>query len=71
MANRKEKSMERNIERMAAAIELLRHMMEEESGAINPYLSLDDLNYVLIVAGQDPVIKKEERNVNVIDTVRD
>ena len=63
--------MERNIERMEAAIELLRHMMEEESTAINPYIALDELNYVLIVAGQNPVIKKEEKDVNVIDTVRD
>ena len=62
--------MERNIERMEAALELLRHMMVEESTAINPFLSLQDLNYILVVAGQDPVLKKEEKDVNVIDTVR-
>lgn len=63
--------MERNVERLEAAIELLRHMMEEESTAINPYIALGELNYVLIVAGQNPVLKKEEKDVNVIDTVRD
>ena len=42
--------MERNIERMEAALELLRHMMIKESAAINPYIALGDLNYVLIVA---------------------
>ena len=63
--------MERNIERMEAALELLRHMMIKESAAINPYIALGDLNYVLIVAGQNPVFKKEEKDVNIIDTVRD
>ena len=62
--------MERNIERLEAAIELLRHMMEEESEAINPYLSLTDLKYVLIVAGKDPVLSKCNKEVEIIDTVR-
>ena len=61
--------MERNIERLEAAMELLRHIMEEESGAINPYISLNDLNYVLIVAGQNPVLQKCNKEVEVIDTV--
>ena len=61
---------EKSIERMVAALELLTTIMQEQADhSCHPLFSLVELNHVLIVAGIEPVLTKEEREVDVIDTV--
>jgi len=59
-----------NAARMEAALDLLTAMMEEEAEDRTPMLGIGDLNYVLIVAGYKPVEVKQQKEVEVIDTVR-